>query len=122
MQKIVRIAVLPLVFFAVVMAAGCMNSPTSSDKVSPVYLKDVSCDTGQYHWLYCSGYVMNSDSQPRSVTAYIEVYDKATGAKLDRLLIYEKVDAHGMNAFKITSTETEDYGVITYKCYVDDYY
>lgn len=81
-----------------------------------VYLDSVKCSYGEYHRLYCTGYIVNNYpiDFPVTVSANIDVYDNSGEIKLDHMVIIKEVNAHGKTAFERTSTVTENYGNISF--------
>jgi hypothetical protein len=124
--------ILLFVCIAVILAAGCVGSSTSSASsyqpaATPtmslkqsVTLESVECAFGEYGWLYCKGTVSNGDVRSHSVSGYIDVYDK--DVKYDHMLFFVNVDAKGKTSFESTSTDAENHGPGTYRYYIDRVY
>lgn len=126
MRNYLKIGILIVLVIGMVMMSGCTSSSstttrTTSSLSSLVTLSNVDCTRGEYGWMYCKGYVVNSDSRDHSVSGYIDMYD-SNKAKFDHLLFFVNVDAGGKTHFDATSTDAENYKTITYNYYIDRVY
>jgi hypothetical protein len=115
--------VLPVVLFS----AGCTSGQSPVKEKSPivtlenhalVYLASVDCSTGEYKWIYCSGYIMNQDTRDHEVSAFIDIKDSA-GTKIGSYHVYKTARANGKTAFNNSFSDLEGNGSVKYSYYID---
>ena len=124
-MKFTQVAATALIVFAMVFVAGCTaaaTAPTTTaatvTTVPTIVLNETSNSIIHYGWGEVKGTVTNNANVAHDVALYVDFYD-AQGVKIDHVLDFVSVDAHGTSTFDCTTTKL---GTDSAKLYVDHFY
>ena len=95
-----------------------IQTPVPTTVVPTIELKETTNQVIHYGWGEVTGTVTNNANIAHDVALYVDFYN-AQGVKIDHVLDFVSVDAHGTSTFDCTTMKL---GTASAKWYVDHFY